>query len=155
MRTLLLIVSAILLTGFSIETPETIKAAEKQAKRWKKEVNRRFDMKELHKFLEATIAANPTLNEIDLSKAKIGKKWIHSDMSFTSGDWVFSYNSKAEDFEFIYTYGDEKFIGLRCKRKSKKEFEYIEPYLDEWIVLSCQNNEMPIKTALTTAASAA
>jgi hypothetical protein len=158
MKAVLLIFVALLTCGFIIETPESRREAARAEKRWKKEVKAKFDFPALRQFLVKTVAETKQFEGIDLTAARLEPKWKFAGSSLTCGDWLFTFGGKDENFEFAYTYADQKFVALKCVREKKDSFRLLQVYKDEWIILEAMkepNQSLePTPTSVTIPADA-
>jgi hypothetical protein len=147
MRALAVILLSVLSLGFIIETPETRRDQERTEKKWHKELSAHFDFGELRGFLMREIRAHPQVDGVELSKAKIGRKWSPTGIARSCGDWLFVADSPdAMRFKITWAYEKneakdglilERSVTFYCVRNSKTEFsvDRVERSDDELVVL--------------------
>ena len=135
MKAVFLLLVAVFTCGFIIETPESRREAARAERRWKKDVKAKFDFAALREFLVKTISETKQFEGIDLTATRLDPNWKFSGSSLTCGDWTFTFGGEDENFQFTYTYADQKFIALKCAREKKHSFRLLQIYKDEWIIL--------------------
>lgn len=135
MKAMLLICAALLTCGFVVDTTATRREAAKMEKRWQKEARSSFDFRALHRFLERVVSEKKQFEDIDLTQAKLGLRWSFAGMALKSGDWLFTFRSKEDEFVFTYTYAEPKYLEIKCVRVAKDSFRLVEIRKDEWIIL--------------------
>ncbi len=133
---MLLICAALLACGFVIDTPETRREAAKMEKRWQKEARSSFDFRALHRFLGKVVSERKQFEDVDLTKAKLSSRWSFAGMALKSGDWLFTFRSKEDEFVFTYTYAEPKYLEIKCVREAKDSYRLLEIRKDEWIILT-------------------
>lgn len=147
MRALAVILLSVLSLGFIVETPETRQERERAEKKWHKDLSAHFDFGELKSFLVREVRAHPQVDGVELSKAKIGRKWSPTGIARSCGDWLFVTDSPdATRFKITWAYERneekdgmilERSVTFYCVRKSKAEFsvDRVERSDDELVVL--------------------
>lgn len=146
---LLIVILSCFSFGFHIETPESLRAHEKEVRVWKKQIKKTYDLKALHTFLIDQIKTHPNVDGIDLSKAKVEAQWTIGQGTLSCGNWTFvTPNPKSPEFTIYWAYEDKKhadgyggisksvnFVG---RRNSKALFELVTATHteDEYIILS-------------------
>ena len=150
----MLLIAALSL-GFMIDTPESIKQREKDAKRyakearvWRKAVSKSYDLDALRKFLDQQIREHPSVDGISLAKAKTESAWVFDSQMLKCGDWSFSSEKPTgSSFTIWWTYEELKSadgssvlfktITLNCSRESKDSFTFLSAKReeDEYIIL--------------------
>jgi hypothetical protein len=123
------------LASFYVMTPETKAKAEK----WEAGINARYDTRALTAFLTKIIGERKQFEDIDLTKAKVGKGWRYCYVEgqvMTSGDWVLVFDGGKDNFKLNYTLpnGPTAAVALECHRLEKDKFELLKirrdrPYL--------------------------
>ena len=141
MKAILIICIGLLCCGFMIDTPESRREAARAERAWRKEAKARFDLKALHAFLSEAVAAQRVIEGVDLTAARINRKWKPASMSMVCGDWIFTFRSKEDQFELTYSFSKDEFVAFECRRKDKSSFEVVRVYKDEWIILSAKGGE--------------
>lgn len=149
MKYLLVILLAAVSLGFMVETPETIKQREKEDRARLKQIKEEYDLKALHRFLEEQLKANPNVKGVDLSRARIARKWTIEGKTLHCGEWTLDPpDPKTSEFTISWTYEDKpnadrnggiwKSILLICHRKSKNVFILlsVKHSEDEYITLT-------------------
>jgi hypothetical protein len=110
------------------------KASGKEIVQWQQDTNDRFDLKALTDFLKRTIREHRFCDDVDLTKAKLGEKWVLRQLRMTNGDWEFSSTLKPSDtFELRYSPDSGKFVMLKCRRLDAHKFEMIS--MDGYVVI--------------------
>lgn len=156
MKTAFMLLIAALSFGFLVDTPESIKQREKDAKQrakeeraWKKAVNRNYDLDALRSFLDDQIQERSVVEGISLAKAKTEDGWRFDGRALICGDWVFSSEKPGEPtFSLSWKYEELKSaddsslviktITLNCSREAKGRYTFISAKReeDEYVILS-------------------
>jgi hypothetical protein len=149
MKTAFMLLIAALSLGFMIDTPESTKQREKDAKRhvkevraWRKAVSKNYDLDALRTFLDEQIREHPVVEGISLAKAKTERAWVFEGQRLKCGDWSFSSEkSTGSSFTIWWTYEELKSadgssvvfktITLNCSRESKKSYTFLSAKREE------------------------
>jgi hypothetical protein len=95
--------------------------------RWQKETRERFDAGALTEFLKRTISDHRTCDHVDLTKAKVGDRWVMDGNRMINGDWEFATSLKQSDsFELRYRAESDVFVYLQCRRVDTKRFKLVK-----------------------------
>jgi len=141
MKLLILSAFAFLSFGFLVETPESIKEEERQAKAFKQSVAKRFDLHELRRFIESQIKEKLSVDGISLANSKLEDEWIQGGLIFKCGDWIFvSDDPRKPEFKLRWNYQTDermnetllvKSVTFDCHRISRSKFSFTRIYREE------------------------
>lgn len=139
MKTLFLLLAALLTCGFVVQTPESRKALEQARQQWHRETASRYDKKALHAFLLGEIANHPEIEGASLQAIPADAKFRPTKDLFywKAGQWLFVTKDPARDlFELRGYLPKNGWVVLRCKRETRGKFTLVEALIDSTVVLS-------------------
>ena len=152
MKNTIVLLLALLMCGFGVETPESKAEQERIIREWHATTNRRFDTVALRGFLIELTLRLKVAEGVDLSKAKITDTWTSGGCALFCGDWTFTCPHPSTDvFSFDYEYEEEKFISLERIRKDRDRFEFTKASKGELVeLLAVRKNRQPNQALQTT-----
>jgi len=135
MRTILVILSALVCCGFTVDSPELRQKQAKIDKEWKAAVIANYDLPALLAFLSQISSEHKKFEDVELPRAEITDKWVFSHCSMVCGPWTFETRDPSKgDFQFCYTYDYPKFVEIVCKKDARERFEVLRVEKNEWLI---------------------
>ena len=145
MKYILLPIFLVFLTGFVIETPESIAENQRRAKEWRESVLSKYDLESLLGFLKSKIGEYHTVDGVDLSESKLETQWTVNDWVLRTGDWAFeNHTLPPNEFNLSWVYetnfgtdgaGPFKEIVFHCRRIERDKFEVLSASAREYEII--------------------
>ena len=147
MRNILLVILVLASLGFHVESPEALQQRRSDARQWAREISQRYDLRALHRFLDAQIQMLGCVDGVALRNSKLARKWTSQGSSLVSGTWQFTTDPSSDQFRLSWLYDEIctqdggkliRSIVIQCQRVTKTDFRVLDALKeeDEVVVLS-------------------